>query len=175
MLGVGVGVGWGGGPCLYIPTLTCKKTRPPTPPTHLPTHHHCFPPDCDTNCNIPDDGPTFEQQWDCRLMGLPDLNHSVPFVRTQLEEWTQWIVAQFRWLRSAALQHDVGSAVVLRRHTLMPADRQRHLAACVCDALDTGCSRPPMLLPTGTISPIGLSPTALAPSFPPHTARTCCD
>ncbi|PSC67576.1 hypothetical protein C2E20_8791, partial [Micractinium conductrix] len=50
---------------------------------------------CDTDCNIPDDGPTFEQQWDCRLMGLPDLNHSVPFVRTQLEEWTQWIVAQF--------------------------------------------------------------------------------
>ncbi|PSC67013.1 alpha-1,3-glucan synthase Ags3, partial [Micractinium conductrix] len=24
-----------------------------------------------------------------------NLNHSVPFVRTQLEEWTQWIVAQF--------------------------------------------------------------------------------
>ena len=47
----------------------------------------------------------------------------------------------------------------------MPADRQRHLAACVCAALDTGCSRPPMLWPSGTISPLGLSPTALAPSF----------
>jgi hypothetical protein len=53
------------------------------------------------DCTIPNDA-TFEQNWDCRLSGLPDLDQRQPFVRQELANWIKWFLAQFsRWLQSS--------------------------------------------------------------------------
>lgn len=51
---------------------------------------------CDEHCSIPEQGSTGEQEVGCRLSGLPDLNHSVPFVREQLADWTNWMLDRYR-------------------------------------------------------------------------------
>ena len=51
---------------------------------------------CGPYCQIPTTNPSYRQQWDCFLSGLPDLNQSLPFVRDQLANWIKWMLPQFR-------------------------------------------------------------------------------
>ncbi|KAL4458945.1 hypothetical protein ABPG75_013810 [Micractinium tetrahymenae] len=50
---------------------------------------------CGPNCEIPAQNATLEQQWDCRVSGLPDLNQSHPYVRQQLAGWVRSMQAQY--------------------------------------------------------------------------------
>lgn len=56
-----------------------------------------MPAGCDPlTCGFPEEGVTFEQIWDCRLSGLPDLNHRNPVVRREFENWLQWVLGKLR-------------------------------------------------------------------------------
>ena len=50
---------------------------------------------CAENCLIPEQGATLEQEFNCRLSGLPDLNQSNPFVAEELRRWTRWMLDTF--------------------------------------------------------------------------------
>jgi len=57
-------------------------------------YHSCSP--CPPGCNIDFNANNQNQVELCRLAGLPDLNQSVPFVRTTLVSWIKNLVTQYK-------------------------------------------------------------------------------
>jgi len=68
-------------------------TQPLCLSTKAAHYHSCSP--CPPDCNINFGANDQNQVELCRLAGLPDLNQSVPIVRSTLKSWVQQLVSKY--------------------------------------------------------------------------------